>query len=477
MKALLLSWLVVVGPLAAAQQNVLVLFADDLGQRDLGCYNPETFYETPNLDNLSKSGVRFSNGYSACPVCSPTRYSLVTGKWPARSGITNYIGGERVERFAPAPYTKALPGSETTMAESLKAFGYQTTYVGKWHLGGNESDWPEHHGFDRNAGGFAAGHPKSWFSPYGNPRLTDGPDGEFLTERLARETIASLKAAKESGKPFYICHAFYQVHTPLKAPAHLVKKYEEKRLKLGLEDRFGTEVQYQVKDKSPRRVRETQAHAVYAAMVESMDTAAGQILRALEDLDLAANTLVIFTSDNGGLSTSEGLPTSNLPWRAGKGWTYEGGIRVPFIMRWPTKGVTNKVEDTPISTIDVLPTALAIAGQKAAGVDGVDLSPLLRGESLPARDLFWHYPHYANQGGVPGGVIRSGEWKLLENYEDGSVELYNLAKDPGEREDLAAQQPERVTAMRGKLHTWYRETGAKFLQAKEGGPKPWSPGE
>jgi arylsulfatase A-like enzyme len=477
MKHLLLSLLVAAAPFSSCAQNILVFFADDLGQRDLGCYNPETFYETPHLDNLAKSGVRFSNGYSASQVCSPSRYSLMTGKWPTRSGITNYIGGERVERFAPAPYTWALPAGETTLAEALKAAGYQSTYVGKWHLGKDETDWPEHHGFDHNIAGFGAGHPKSWFSPYQNPRLPDGPKGEFLTERLARETIAALKAAKESGKPFFICHSFYQVHTPLKAPEHLVKKYEEKKQKLGLEDRFGSEAQHFVTEKNPRRVRETQAHATYAAMVEAMDTAAGGILRALDELGLAEKTLVIFASDNGGLSTSEGLPTSNLPFRAGKGWAYEGGIRVPFIARWPSGGISNKVVDTPVSTIDIFPTALAAAGKQSTGVDGVDLTPLLRGQSIPDRDLFWHYPHYSNQGGYPAGTIRSGDWKLIENLEDGSVALYNLADDLAEKKNLATEQPERVAALRGKLHAWYRETGAKFLQAKKGGPKPWSPGD
>lgn len=475
MKCILFLLLAVATTLPAAPPNVLVLFADDLGQRDLGCYNPETFYETPNLDNLAKNGIRFTDGYSANPVCSPSRYALATGKWPTRSGITNYLFGTGTGKFAGAPLTPALPSADTTLAESLKAAGYHSTYVGKWHLGENEIDWPEYHGFDRNIAGFRAGQPKSWFSPYQNPRLSDGPEGEFLTERLARETVAALKAAKESGKPFFLCHSFYQVHTPLKAPEHLVKKYEAKREKLGLEDRFGTETQNQLSAKEPRRVRENQAHAIYAAMIESLDTAAGEILRALDELGLAENTLVIFTSDNGGLSTSEGWPTSNLPFRGGKGWVYEGGIRVPFIARGPAVRAANKIEHTPVTTIDILPTALAVAGQKATGVDGVDLTPLLRGETIPPRDMFWHYPHYSNQGAFPGGAIRSGDWKLIENYEDGSVALYQLAQDPGEREDLAPREPERVKAMRGKLHQWYRDTGAKFLQAKDGGPPAWSP--
>ena len=460
---------------AAAPPNVLIFFADDLGQRDLVCYHPESFYETPNLDKLAAGGVRFTDGYSANPVCSPTRYALATGKWPTRSGLTNYLAGTRVERFRPAPLTLRLPAEETTLAESLRPAGYGTTYVGKWHLGESETDWPEHHGFDKNIGGWSAGHPKSWFSPYKNPRLKDGPAGEYLTDRLADESIATLKAAKASGKPFFLCHSFYQVHTPLKAPEELVAKYKAKAEKLGIKDRFGVEQQHFISEKGPRRVREVQGLPVYAAMMEAMDRAAGKILAALDELGLAENTLVVFTADNGGLSTSEGHPTSNLPFRAGKGWVYEGGIRVPFIVRWPGVAPAGKVEATPVSTIDIVPTALAAAGLKVAGVDGKDLAPLLRGGEFAPRDLYWHYPHYGNQGGFPGGAIRSGNWKLVENYENGLTSLYDLSKDVGERNDLAEADKERAAAMTAKLHAWYRETGAKFLGAKKDGPEPWKP--
>lgn len=459
----------------AAPANVLVFFADDLGQRDLVCYHPESFYETPHLDKLAAQGVRFTDGYASNPVCSPTRYALATGKWPTRAGLTNWLAGMRVEKFRGAPLTRELPAAETTLAEALRPAGYRNSYVGKWHLGEEESDWPEHHGFHDNIGGYRAGHPKSWFSPYQNPRLKDGPDGEYLTERLADESIALLKAAKASGKPFFLCHSFYQVHTPLVAPEALVEKYRAKAERLGIKDRFGEESQHFISEKRPRRVREVQGLPVYAAMMEAMDAAAGRVLAALDELGLAENTLVVFTSDNGGLSTSEGLPTSNLPFRGGKGWVYEGGIRVPFIVRWPGVAPAGKVEATPVSTIDIFPTALAAAGIKAEGVDGRDLSPLLRGGDFPPRDLFWHYPHYANQGGFPGGAIRSGNWKLVENYEDGRTFLYDLSKDVGERDDRAETEKERAAEMRGKLHAWYRETGAKFLAAREDGPAPWQP--
>lgn len=460
---------------SAAPANVLVLFADDLGQRDLVCYHPESFYETPNLDKLAGQGVRFTDGYSANPVCSPTRYALATGKWPTRSGLTNWLAGMRVERFRGAPLTRELPESETTLAEALRPAGYHNTYVGKWHLGENETDWPEHHGFHENIGGYRAGHPKSWFSPYQNPRLKDGPDGEYLTDRLADESIAALRKAKASGKPFFLCHAFYQVHTPLRAPDALVEKYRAKAERLGIKERFGVEQQHFISEKGPRRVREVQGLPVYAAMMEAMDRSAGKILAALDELGLAENTLVIFTSDNGGLSTSEGHPTSNLPFRGGKGWVYEGGIRVPFLVRWPGVAPAGKIAATPVSTIDIVPTALAAAGLKAEGADGKDLTPLLRGGDFAERDLFWHYPHYGNQGGFPGGAIRSGNWKLVENYEDGRTSLYDLSKDAGERTDLAGGQQERVAAMTAKLHAWYRETGAKFLGAKKDGPAPWKP--
>lgn len=464
-------------PLTAKNpSNVLVILADDLGQRDLVCYHAGSFYETPNLDRLASEGVRFTDGYAANPVCSPTRCALITGKWPTRVGLTNWLPGERTETFQSAELQKFLPAAEITLAEALKPAGYRSIYVGKWHLGEAESAWPEHQGFDVNIAGYSAGHPKSWFAPYQNPRIEDGPKGEYLTDRLASETIAQLKAAKESGKPFFLYHAFYQVHTPLVGKPELVKKYKDKVARLGLKDQFGDEKQYFLPLSTPRKVRENQSLPVYAAMVEAMDSAVGRILTSLKELGLEDDTLVIFTSDNGGLSTAEGSPTSNLPFRGGKGWIYEGGIREPFIVRWPGVAKPGTVNATPVTTLDIFPTALAAAGLKPAGLDGQDLSPILRGEKSTERDLFWHYPHYSNQGGFPGGAIRTGSWKLVENYEDGSVTLYNLDQDPGEKNDLAALESARTTAMRSRLHAWYQLTGAKFLRQKQGGPPAWKPG-
>lgn len=463
----------------AQPPNILIILADDLGQRDLGCYSHGNYYETPHLDRLAAEGVRFTDAYAANPVCSPTRYSVLTGKWPTRARITNWLPGNRTERFAGAPLAANMELSEVTLAEVLKSRGYQAAFVGKWHLGEDAAHWPEHQGFDVNIGGTNVGHPPSWFSPFGNKRISDGEAGEYLTDRLTRETIALLRQYRKSGQPFLLCHFFYQVHVPLEAPAALVEKYQQKQERLGLKADFGTEVQYLESDSEPRRVRLNQTHPVYAAMVESMDVAVGRILAALDDLGLADNTLVIFTSDNGGLSTAEGMPTSNLPFRGGKGWVYEGGIREPFMMRWPGVTQAGAVCNVPVTTVDIFPTVMAAAGvapEETPANDGENLASLLAGTARDARDLFWHYPHYSNQGGFPGGAIRSGSWKLVEDYEDGSIALFDLAEDPGEMRDQAAAFPERVTELRARLHAWYKRTDAQFLQAKPGGAEPWSPG-
>jgi arylsulfatase A-like enzyme len=461
-------------------KNVLVFLADDYGAMDFRAANPKTFYETPHLDRFAAQGTRFTSGYAANPVCSPTRYSLQTGKFPTRAGLTNWLPGMRVERFEGAPLTRQMALEETTLAELFRGAGFRTAFAGKWHLGESEEFWPEKQGYEVNVGGFSKGTPPSYFSPYKNPRLSDGPAGEYLEDRLAAETIRLLERYSANGEPFLLTHCFYLTHTPLRAPADLVEKYRAKAETLGAKAEFATETQYYISTTEPRRVRTVQSHAIYAAMVESMDTAFGRIMQRLEQLGLAENTLVVFTSDNGGLSTSEGAPTSNMPLRAGKGWVYEGGIRVPFLVRMPGAAKPGTVDDTPVVTPDIFATALEYAGVKppSTGIDGQSLVGLLRGGAAPQRDaLYWHYPHYGNQGGFPGGAIRMGEWKLLENYEDGSVELYHLRNDIGERNNLAAREPERVKALRARLHGWYCEVGARFLRAKDGGPAPWVPAQ
>lgn len=448
---------------AADRPNIVFFVADDLGQRDLACYG-STFYETPHLDRLAAEGMMFSDAYASCPVCSPTRASLVTGQWPQRSGITDYIGApttpdqwKRNTKLLPAPYTDRLALEETTFAEALKEAGYATFFAGKWHLG-PEGWWPEDQGFDVNYGGIDRGGPyggKKYFSPYGNPRLEDGPEGEHLPDRLAAEAAKFIEAKRD--QPFLVYYPFYDVHTPLMGREDLVKKYEEKRVRLGLSESWGREHE--------RDVRLVQEHAVYAAMVEAMDLAVGRVLEKIDELGLAENTLVLFTSDNGGLSTSEGWPTSNLPLRGGKGWIYEGGIREPLIVRWPGKIEAGSVSDAPVSSPDFFPTFLEAAGvKKPEGlvVDGVSLLPVFSGGDSPERSLFWHYPHYGNQGGAPSAAIRKGKHKLIHWFEDERVELFDLSSDLEEAKDLALARPDLVDALGAELKAWQREVGAKF---------------
>ena len=461
--------------------NFVFFLVDDLGYMDVGCNNPKTFYETPHIDRLAAEGMRFTDGYAACPVCSPTRYSILTGKYPSRVDATNFFSGRRAGRFLPAPLHNRMPREEVTIAETLKEHGYATFFAGKWHLGPSEEFWPEHQGFDINRGGHERGGPyggKKYFSPYGNPRLTDGPPGEHLPDRLATETIQFIEANREGRFLAYL--AFYSVHTPLMGRPDLVEKYRAKAERLGLADKveFADEEQA-LPIKKPRRVRILQRHAVYAAMVEAMDQAVGKVLDRLRELGLAENTAIMLMSDNGGLSTSEGSPTSNLPLRGGKGWLYEGGIREPWLIRMPGVTSPGSTCSVPVISTDFYPTILELAGLPAKPtqhLDGVSLVSLLRGEQTSARDaIFWHYPHYSNQGGIPGGAVRMGDWKLIERFEDGRVHLYNLKEDIGEEEDLAEAHSDRVAAMRARLHGWYREVDAKFLQQKEDGPKPWRP--
>lgn len=462
---LVMAWCVAVSTAVPKKPNIVFFVADDLGWRDLGCYG-STFYETPHLDRLAKEGVRFNNAYAACPVCSPTRASLLTGKYPQRTGITDYIGAPQPEKWnrntqhLPAPYTTELALKETTFAEGLKAAGYATFFAGKWHLGA-EGYWPEDQGFDVNKGGIDRGGPyggKQYFSPYGNPRLEDGPDGEHLPDRLASEAVKFIGSNLD--KPFLVYLPFYSVHTPLMAREDLRVKYEEKRKRMGLKEKWGRE--------GERDVRLVQDHAVYAAMVEAMDLAVGKVLGALEADGVAERTIVLFTSDNGGLSTSEGWPTSNAPLRGGKGWLYEGGIREPLIVRWPGKVKPGMEIETPVSSPDFFPTFLAAAGLKTgAELDGINLIPVWEGTEQRERSLFWHYPHYGNQGGAPGAAVRRGDWKLIEWFEDGRVELFNLAKDPGESRDLAGEFPERVRSLRAELDAWQKEVGAKFSRPND----------
>ncbi len=460
----------------ARPPNIVVFLVDDLGYMDIGANNPDCFYETPHIDGFARTAMRFSNGYAANPVCSPTRYSLLTGRYPTRAGVTNFFVGNRSGKFAPAPLTPHMPLDEITLAQALKQKNYTTFFAGKWHLGESEEYYPQNRGFDINIGGYSGGAPRTggkYFAPFKNPQMAvESPKGDHLPDRLARDTAAFIEANKD--KPFLAYLSFYSVHTPLIGRPDLVEKYQAKA-KLIEGKEFGQENE-PVAGNKPCKVRILQKHTVYAAMVDAMDQAVGKVLKQLDASGVADHTIVIFTSDNGGLSTSEGSPTSNLPLRAGKGWVFEGGIREPWIIRYPGVTQAGALSDEMICSIDLFPTVAAAAGVPVTHeIDGIDILPALKGGSLKRDALYWHYPHYSNQGGIPGGAVREGDFKLVERYEDGGVHLYNLKDDPGEQHDLAAQHPERVAAMRARLHTWYKSLDAKFLQKKAKGPEPWRP--
>ncbi len=442
-----------------SKANVLFILVDDLGCMDIGANNPGSFYETPNIDSLARRGMRFTSGYAACPVCSPTRASLMTGRYPQRVGVTDFIGAAQPERWKrdtrllPAGYSMKLGLEETTMAEAFRQEGYKTFFAGKWHLG-PKGFWPGDQGFEINKGGCGAGMPKSYFSPYGNPMLEDGPAGEHLPDRLADETARFIEANRD--RPFFAYLSFYSVHVPLVTRPELQRKYEEKARNLKIDARWGRE--------GANEVRLVQENAIYAGMMESLDQAIGKVLSKLEELKLTDRTIVVFTSDNGGLSTAEGHPTSNLPFRAGKGWLYEGGTRVPMIIAAPGR-VHPGVSDTPVTSPDLFPTLLELAGlplQPRAHVDGRSILPILRGGALPERPVFWHYPHYGNQGGSPGSAMRKGEWKLIQWFEGDRIELFNLKSDPGEKTNLASGEPSRVREMQRELGAWRKEVGARM---------------
>jgi len=459
--------------------NFVFLLIDDYGWMDLGANNPHCFYDTPNLDRLAKSGMTFTDGYAANPVCSPTRYSIMTGKYPSRVDATNWFSGTRSGLFNPAPLNSKMPLEEITLAEALHDHGYKTAFLGKWHLGSDEKYWPENQGFDTNVGGWAVGSPRGgYFAPFDNPRLGDYEAGSHLPKVLTDE---SLKLLDQYGDKLFLLYlAFYSVHTPLQGREDLIAKYEARRKEwlAADEPQFGPEEQVWP-GAGDRKVRIRQCHPTYAAMVEAMDEQIGRVLDKLEELEIDDRTAVILMSDNGGLSTSEGSPTSNFPLRGGKGWLYEGGICEPFLIRWP--GITDPGAkcDVPVTSTDFYPTLLDMAGlplRDEQHLDGTSLVPLMAGGTALDRDaLYWHYPHYSNQGGFPGGAVRMGDWKLIERFEDGRVHLYNLRLDIGEREDLAFAYPERVEDMRAKLHAWYKDVDAKFLQHKGNGPEPWRP--
>jgi arylsulfatase A-like enzyme len=452
--------------------NLVFILVDDLGWRDLACYG-STFYETPNLDRLAGESMTFTDAYAASPVCSPTRASLLSGKYPANVGVTNYIdwAGKTHPsrgRLIDAPYVDRLPSSEKCLARALKEGGYDTWHVGKWHLG-DQAHYPDRHGFDVNLGGCHFGSPpRGYFAPYEIPTLEDGPPGEFLTDRLTDEAIRLIENSDES--PFFLNLWYYAVHTPIQARAEHIAKFEAKAKAMGLDKVTAFEEGdfYPCEHKNHERIvrRLIQSNPTYAAMIYCLDENIGRLLGALEDASQAENTVVIFTSDNGGLATAEGSPTSNSPLSEGKGWMYEGGTREPLMVRWPGVVEPGSLCDVPVTSPDFYPTMLEIAGlapRPEQHCDGVSLLSLLEGRGeLDREAIFWHYPHYGNQGGTPGSSIRVGDYKLIEFFEDQRVELYNLREDVSETTDLAEAEPEIQQRLRDLLANWRAQVGAKL---------------
>ncbi len=463
------------------QPNIIFILLDDFGWKDTSCYGSK-FYETPNVDRLAATGMRFTDAYAACPVCSPTRASIMTGKYPATVGITDWIdwGGfchPARGKVVDVPYLKQLPASEHTIAAALRDGGYATWHVGKWHLGG-PGHRPEDHGFDRNIGGCEWGCPiKGYFAPWQIPVLPgdDVPPGTYLTDHLGDQAAQLIRdhAAADRTRPFFLNLWFYTVHTPIQAKPETIAKYEAKAKQMGLDllPTFAEGEFFPCEHKKQQRVKRrlVQSDPVYAAMIEHMDTNVGKVMQALAEAGLADDTVVFFTSDNGGLATAEGSPTCNAPLAEGKGWMYEGGTREPLIANWPGYIPPGTVCQTPVTSPDFYPTLLEIAGlppRPQQHVDGVSLVPLLtgRGDDLDRPDLFWHYPHYGNQGGTPGCSIRCGDFKLIEFFEDGRQELYNLRDDIGEQHNLIAAKPDVAAALAKRLHAWQSSVEAKIPQ-------------
>lgn len=453
------------------QPNIIVILADDLGWTDLSCYG-STFYETPNLDALAAKGVKFTNNYATSPVCSPTRSSIMTGKNPINTKVTDWIKGRQEDGKA-KPFEKLITPatayelslSETTIAEYAFNNGYQTFFAGKWHLGEEEKYWPLSQGFQTNIGGWSKGGPTGkrddstggFFTPYNNPTLPDGPKGEYLTDRLANECIRFIQ--QQTQQPFLMMYSLYAVHNPLQAPAALINKYKEKQQQLGYTDnnRFLKNENW-MKHQNDWKQRLVQDHAVYAAMIENMDWNIGRIMQSLNEKGLLENTIVIFTSDNGGLSTAEGSPTTNAPLRAGKGWLYEGGIRVPMLLYWKNKVQEGIVSDIPVTTSDIFSTVVTAINKnykKETTVEGENILKLLSNPKKTAnRVLYWYYPHYSNQGGKPSAAIRKGNYKLIYYYEDDSVELFDLSVDVGEKKNLATVNSLQTKQLKKQLFLW-----------------------
>lgn len=447
--------------------NVLFILVDDFGYHDLSCTG-SAYYETPNIDRIAAEGMQFTTGYAGCQVCSPSRATIMSGKFPARHGITDWIGarsGEewrkagRSNKLLPPEYEHQLPAGYVTLPEAMKEAGYKTFFAGKWHLGGAGS-FPEDHGFDINKGGFHGGSPASgrYFSPFNNPKLEDreSEKGMALSIRLANETSDFIRENKDS--VFFAFLSFYAVHSPIQTSKEKWAKYRQKAEDMGVAEKGFRMGKY-------LPIRQVQDNPVYAGLVETMDDAVGVVLNTLDELGLAGNTIVVFTSDNGGVSAGDAFATSNLPLRGGKGYQFEGGLRVPYFIKVPWLDIAGNKSNVPVIGTDFYPTLLELVGAELKPkehADGVSLVPLMTGSKIKDRSFVWHYPHYGNQGGEPSSVIRRGEWKLIYYYEDGRKELYNLAEDPEEINDLSAKHADLTEELRVALFDYLAEVGARF---------------
>ncbi len=437
----------------AKKPNFIFILIDDLGWKDLSCYG-STFYETPNIDKLASQGMRFTDAYAAGPNCSPTRGSILLGKYPARSKLTDWLFNWRRSKLIPPKYLPQLPFEDTTLAEAFKQAGYTTALVGKWHLGRKPS-YPENHGFDINIGGTKSGMAASHFYPKWKENVpVDGKPGDYLADRLTDKSLEFIEAHKD--KPFFLYFAHYSVHVPLEAKEEMISKYQKKAEDSNLSGKP------HYTNERWRKVRTIQDHAVYSAMVQSMDESVGHVMNKLKQLGIEDNTIIIFFSDNGGLSATEGRPTSNAPLRAGKDWLYEGGIRVPLIIKWPGVVKPNTVCIEPVISNDFYPTMLEIAGlplMPKQHCDGLSLVPLLKQKgSLNRPAIYWHYPHYA--GTSPAGAVRAGDYKLLEYFEDNTFELYNLKDDISESHNLIKEMPQKAEELKKMLFDWQKSVDA-----------------
>lgn len=435
--------------------NIILFLIDDLGWKDLGCQG-STYYQTPHIDALARNGVRFTDAYAACAVCSPTRAAVLTGKYPARLLLTDWLPSGRWDpkaKLKTGRFLRGLPVEELTLAEALRDAGYRTASIGKWHLGSEPFSLPEHHGFDFNIGGNAHGAPGSYFFPYqGNWLIPgtdlrarwdvfpDGQDGEYLTDRLTDEAVKFIRETHH--QPFFLYFPHYGVHTPIQAKPEVTAKYE--------------------------RVPEAERQGLpeYAAMVESIDDSVGRVMAVLDELQLTENTVIIFTSDNGGFWKA----TDHAPLRGNKGAYYEAGIRVPLIIQWPGVAQPGLVIEQPVISNDLYPTCLTAAGLPplpSQHLDGLDLSELVQGKSasLSRESIFWHFPHYnEHPSSVPSSVIRKGAWKLIETFDPIGYELYNLEEDLSETINLAESDPAKFSELRQELEAWRIEVGAEMMQ-------------